>query len=138
VRDITGAYGTHVGLERDAGAAGGEVRAAIEALPDDLVPSRAQVDDLWFYLNYRLNYERVLGERRPLKLEQQRRTLRSICDVIAPDNAFALYTLAAVEHRVGGAADARVLERLRRQDATSPFWHARLASFGLRADDLEA
>ncbi|MGH7786048.1 MAG: B12-binding domain-containing radical SAM protein, partial [Candidatus Binatia bacterium] len=136
VRYITGAYGTHVGLERDAGAAGADFRAAIEALPDAAVPSRTQVDDLWFYLNYRLNYERVLGERRPIKLEQHRRTLRSICDVIAPDNAFALYTLAAVERRLDGAADRRVLERLRRQDATSPFWQARLASFGLRPDDV--
>lgn len=138
VRYITGAYGTHVGMERGGGGAATDFRAAIEALPDDLVPSRTLVDDLWFYMNFRLNYERVLVENRQTKLVQHRCLLQSVCDMIAPDNAFALYMLAIVQHRLDGAPDPHVLERLRRQHATSPFWQSRLESFGLHPDDLAA
>ncbi len=134
VRYITGAYGKHVGMERDTGAAGADFRRAIEALPADHVPNRALIDDLWFYMNYRLNYERVLGETRPVKLDQARRVLQSICDLIAPDNAFALYTLAAVQRRIDGAPSPAVVERLLRQQATSPFWRDRLAAFALDPD----
>jgi hypothetical protein len=139
VRYITGAYGTpYVGMERGGVGAATDFRAAIEALPDDLVPTRTLVDDLWFYLNLRLNYERVMVEHRQAKLAQHRRLLQSVCDMIAPDNAFALYVLAVVQRRLDGAPDPRVLERLRRQHATSPFWHNRLESFGLRPDDFAA
>jgi hypothetical protein len=100
-------------------------------LPDDHVPDRALVDDLWFYMNYRLNYERVLDETRPVKLEQARLTLQSICDLIAPDNAFALYTLASVQRRLDGAPDPGIVARLRRQQASAPFWRDRLAAFAL-------
>jgi radical SAM superfamily enzyme YgiQ (UPF0313 family) len=138
VRYITGAYGTHVGMERDSATASTDFRSAIEALPDRLVPTRAQIEDLWFYMNFRLNYARVLGEHRPLKLDQHRRLLQSVCNMIAPDNAFALYMLAVVQRRLDGAADPQVLARLRRQHATSPFWHDRLAAFGLHPDDVGA
>jgi hypothetical protein len=138
VRYITGAYGKHVGMERAIPAAGGDFRQAIESLPDDAIPTRAQIDDLWFYMNFRLNYERVLEEERPIKLEQHRQLLQSVCDMIAPENAFALYMLAVVQRRLAGAADARVLERLRGQHATSPFWRERLAAFGLHPDDIAA
>ena len=131
VRYITGAYGKHVGMERDSGDAGADFRRRIESLPDDHVPSRALIDDLWFYMNYRLNYERVLGETRPIKLDQAHAVLRSICDLIAPDNAFALYTLAHVQRQLHGAADRDVVERLNRQQTGSTFWRDRLAAFGL-------
>ncbi len=138
VRYITGAYGKHVGMERAVPAAGMDFRRAIESLPDDAIPSRAQIDDLWFFMNFRLNYERVLAEERPIKLEQHRKLLQSVCDMIAPDNAFALYMLAVVQRRLDGAADSAVVDRLRRQHATSPFWRERLAAFGLDPDDIPA
>ncbi|MDX2168167.1 MAG: radical SAM protein [Deltaproteobacteria bacterium] len=136
VRYMTGAYGRHVGMEQSADDAA-DFRAAIEALPADLIPSRGLIDDLWFYMNYQLNYARVLNEARPVKLQQHRRTLEGICDLIAPDNAFALYTLASVQRRLDGAADPQVLARLRAQHRQSPFWRERLASFGLELDQLE-
>ena len=136
VRYITGAYGKHVGMERDTGAAGADFRRQIEALPADHIPSRALIDDLWFYMNYRLNYERVLGESRPVKLEQARAVLQSICDLIAPDNAFALYTLAAVQRKLDGAPAPEILARLQRQQTTSPFWRDRLVAFELDVDAL--
>jgi radical SAM superfamily enzyme YgiQ (UPF0313 family) len=136
VRYITGAYGTHVGLERTAAPAGADFLDRIDSLADDTVPTRAQVDDLWFHMNVRLNYQRVLGETRPLKLAQHRDTLQGICDLIAPEHAFALYTLAAVQRRLDGAPDVHILERLRRTQAASPFWRARMAAFGLDPADL--
>lgn len=136
VRYITGAYGKHVDMERGVAEAASDFRRAMESLPAEAIPTRAQIDDLWFYMNYRLNYERVLAEQRPIKLAQHRRLLESICDLIAPDNAFALYTLAVVQQRLDGAPDPHVVERLRHQHAASPFWHARLHAFGLHPDDL--
>ncbi len=110
----------------------------IEALPAEAIPTRAQIDDLWFYMNFRLNYERVLAETRPVKLAQHRRTLQGICDLIAPDNAFALYALAVVQRQLDGASDPRILDRLRAQQATSAFWRDRLTAFGLVPRDLES
>jgi hypothetical protein len=46
--------------------------------------------------------------------------------------------VGVVLRRLDGAADAGVLDRLRRQHATSPFWHERLAAFGLHPDDIAA
>ena len=136
VRYMTGAYGKHVGLEHDVRGTGADFRAMIEALPAEAIPTRAQIDDLWFYMNFRLNYERVLAETRPVKLAQHRRTLQGICDLIAPDNAFALYALAVVQQQLDGAPDPRILDRLRAQQATSAFWRDRLTAFGLAPRDL--
>jgi len=138
VRYMTGAYGKHVGLEHDVRGTGADFRAMIEALPAETIPTRAQIDDLWFYMNFRLNYERVLAETRPVKLAQHRRTLQGICDLIAPDNAFALYALAVVQRQLDGAPDPHILDRLRAQQATSAFWRDRLTAFGLAPRDLES
>ena len=131
VRYLTGPFGKHIGMEDTRPPAGDAFRAAVEAVPDDVLPDPRLIDDLWFYLNYVLNYERVIGETRPVKLAQQRLLLQSICDQIAPDNAFALYTLARVQRRLDGAADPAIVDRLRSRQATSSFWRERLAGFGL-------
>ena len=78
----------------------------------------------------------AVSSTRVRKLTTFRRTLQAICDLIAPDNAFALYTLAAVQQRLDGAPAPDVLDRLRRQHDESPFWRARLDSFGLDLDRL--
>jgi hypothetical protein len=35
------------------------------------VPTEDQITDIWFYMNYHLNFRRLFTEARPVKVEQQ-------------------------------------------------------------------
>ena len=44
------------------------------------VPTPEELKDLWFVMDYRVNYEKILYEKRQIKLTLLRRMLHDICD----------------------------------------------------------
>ena len=50
----------------------------IEAKSLDIIPSAKDLDNLWFYMNFRINFSRLLREFRPEKIYQQYRFLKHI------------------------------------------------------------
>ena len=137
LRFAGGSYGKQTEIEQGLTLAHLGFREAFAALPLDAVPTKEQVTDIWFYMNYHLNFRRLLNEKRPIKIKQQMANLTVLSEVISPENGFALYFLGVLEHRLHGKVPPELVARLRKRLATSPYWADRLSAFGLAASDLE-
>ena len=102
----------------------------------DRIPTRAELDDIWFYLNVRLNFSRLLREERPVKLKQQLTWLRYVGTKTAPDNAIILYHWAYLQHRVNNWIEDDLIERLHGRLRDSEYWREWFARFGLSMDHV--
>lgn len=137
VRYVTGAYAKKI-KGGDGGLAPTSIESVFSAIPGDAIPTPQQIDDVWFYMNYVLNYERVLRETRPNKLIQHRKFIEAIADRISPDNPFALYSAIRLARQDGEAFDRPRYERLAGQIDKSRFWSDRFQALGLSLADLTA
>lgn len=102
----------------------------------DRVPKANELDNIWFYMNVRLNFSRLLRETRPIKLKQQLKWLRYVATKTAPDNAIILYFYAYLQHRVLGKIESVIVERLKSRLEQSSYWQERFALFGLSVNDV--
>lgn len=137
LRFMGGAYGKQAEIERGARqATSTNFREAFAAITPDTVPTDDQITDIWFYMNYHLNFRRLFTEDRPVKIEQQLAHLYTLSDVISPENGFALYFTAYLQRKFRGGIDAGVMERLEHRLETSPYWRDRFAAFDLSVDDI--
>jgi tRNA A37 methylthiotransferase MiaB len=98
----------------------------------DRVPTVAELDTIWAYMNYHLNYARLEHETRPVKLRMQQKYLEHICDAIAPDNAFAMHFSRVVARKLGEPERPEHTHRLR-EKLKEPYWRARFDDFHLEA-----
>ena len=71
----------------------------IKAKSLDVIPSPKELDDLWFYMNFRINFSKLLRETRPIKIEQQYKFLQHVCTKTAPDNAMIIYFFALIQKK---------------------------------------
>jgi radical SAM superfamily enzyme YgiQ (UPF0313 family) len=95
------------------------------------IPTQEELKDLWFVMDYRVNYEKIPAEERPVKLLMLRKTLRDICERV-PENPLSNLYLGIVEEKLGNGEEARegkrrAAEYLRASD----FWRRRFESLGL-------
>ncbi len=102
----------------------------------DQVPKANRLDDIWFYMNVRLNFSRLLRETRLIKLRQQLTWLKYVATKTAPDNAIILYFYASLQHRVLGEIEEVLVERLKSRLEHSGYWQERFRLFGLSVDDV--
>jgi len=137
LRFMGGAYGKQTEIEQGQRMATAGFREAFAAIPMDAVPTEDQITDIWFYMNYHLNFRRLFHEDRSVKVEQQFAHLRTLSDVISPENGFALYFTAYLQGKHCGKVDPEILDRLTRRLETSPYWRDRFEAFDLRISDLE-
>jgi hypothetical protein len=137
LRFMGGAFGKQTEIEQGLRLAALGFREAFAAMPLDAMPSQEQVTDIWFYMNYHLNFHRLFTEARSVKIRQQLQNLTVLSEVISPENGFALYFLGVLEHRLNGAVPPSIVQRLRRRLETSPYWADRFTAFGLSIEDLE-
>jgi radical SAM superfamily enzyme YgiQ (UPF0313 family) len=135
VRYVTGAHG--IGNQIKGALAPAHVEEIFDAIPEDSIPTPGQIDDLWFYMNYALNYKRVLEDRRPKKLVQHHAFTTAICDRISPEHPFALYASISLNRTLRGEFDEQRYARLERQLERSAFWSVRFNGLGLSLSDLE-
>ena len=103
----------------------------------DSVPDPDQFDDIWSYMVFHLNYRKIFQENRPEKFEQLTRYLRYICDVVAPNDAYAMYFLSLIERRRGRRPDPERLRHLEALLARAPYWADRFRDFGLDTTVLQ-
>ncbi len=115
-------------------------RSIVDVFDDadpDAIPTDAELDRIWVYMHFHLNFMRTLREERPEKLKQAYRYLKHITDVAGPDNAMAFYCRAVVHRKLYEKSDHSAVERLGELLIELPFWEDRLAEFGLRPGDLD-
>ena len=88
-------------------------------------------------MNYQLNFRPLFFESRPVKLVQKLEYVTNISDLVAPENAFAMYFQGYLQHRVNGSIDPRVIENLEKRLALSPYWSARFQDFQMTLNHLK-
>ena len=135
-RYSTGTFGKVKEIEQSLYLTSTSFEEAFHAIPPDEIPTDEQLIDIWFYMDYHLNYHRIFTEDRISKMEQQMKVHRRMCDMISPENGFALYFLGYLQRKMYGKTEPAIIERLRKQLAASPYWPGRFKDFGLSLEDL--
>ncbi len=138
VRFTGGAFGKQLEIEQGRQMATPNFEEVFSQIRLDQVPTADQLIDVWFYMNYHLNFHRLFTENRPVKIEQQFKNLRALSDIISPENGFALYFLGYLQSKVFGKIEPEIIQRLEKRIATSLYWKDRLHAFGLSVEDLRA
>jgi len=116
----------------------GEFKDAFNNIDLDEVPLREELDDIWAYMNYHLNFRRLFSEKRPKKLIQQLAYVQNITDVVAPESAFAMYFCGYLQFKVHGRIEPKTVTRLRECLESSDYWRSRFNEFDLSVDHLES
>ena len=97
----------------------------------DQKPDPMYLDDIWFYMNYRINFYRLFRETRRTKLEQGLKWLKYLHNLSAPDNAFIMYFYGLVQYKISGRIDDSLIDKLDKRLKVSRYWRERLEIFGL-------
>lgn len=97
----------------------------------DRIPTVEELDGIWAYMNYHLNYDRLQRETRPVKLRMQQKYVEHICDLIAPDNAFAMHYSKVLSVKLGESVSQMQNERLEKLLEREPYWKQRFIDFNL-------
>jgi len=103
----------------------------------DYVPNAEELDEIWFYMNFRLNFSRLLKEDRVEKLDQQLLWLRYVSEKTAPDNAIILYFYAYIQSRVNKRISEETIMNLKARLEQSEYWREKFATYGLKLLHVE-
>jgi radical SAM superfamily enzyme YgiQ (UPF0313 family) len=131
-----GAYGKQIEVEQGYRMVNRSFKDVFNNIAMENVPTAEQLTDIWFYMNYHLNFHRIFFENREIKIKQLQAHLNCLADVISPENAFALYFLGYLQFRQGGKIDPILISRLQERINSSTYWSDRLRAFGLSVSDL--
>ena len=137
VRFNSGGYGKQDQVDMGIRRSSQSFEDAFCSIDMDSVPTREQLDDIWFFMNYHLNFHRLFGEDRPNKIRQQISNLSTLSDVISPEHGFALYFNCYLQHKLHGTIDRDMIARLENKLGESSYWSDRFEAFGLSVDDLK-
>ena len=137
IRYNSGQYGKHRKMaEKSHDPLSVDFKNAFAHADQNLVPTRAELDEIWAYMNYHLNFKRLFFEQRPKKLRQQLAYVENIASLVAPDNAFATYFTGYLSYKVRGQIEPEIVSQLEATLARSDYWHQRSNDFLLLPDDL--
>ena len=101
------------------------------------IPTRKDLDNIWAYMNFHLNFKRLFTENRSSKLNQQYKYVRNIAELIAPNNAFALYFASFLHHKLKKNVDDILLNQFKKTIKDNVYWKSRCVEFGLNTDHIE-
>jgi radical SAM superfamily enzyme YgiQ (UPF0313 family) len=102
------------------------------AKPTSYLPTKEEVPDLWFIMNYLVNYEPVLRETDIAKLTKKRNILVDMCHRTNPPDPLAHLFLGIANIKLGLQKEAGTQFTLAKQFMEeSAFWTVRFAHFKL-------
>lgn len=118
--------------EKKRKQSGGDFFNILLDKPKNYIPSRAELKDIWFLVDYYINYVNLAKEIDTTKLKLQEEWLKEICVRRSEDNPLGNLYLAIVRERLGKKEEAKANRKLA-QDymATSEFWSTRFDKLGL-------
>jgi hypothetical protein len=137
VRFNAGGYGKQTEIDTGSRYTSSDFRDAFNQIKLNEKPNATQLNDIWFYMNYHLNFQRLFYENRKIKIRQQLQNLTALGDIISPEHGFALYFRGVLEYKLNKKIDFEIISRLKTILKNSAYWNDRLASFGLNFADLE-
>ena len=96
------------------------------------IPSEDKLKDYWFLMDYKINYEKILGINDPIKLRKLSLQLEDICNRIAPDSAIARLFYGINMHKLNDISLAKqsIAEAARLVDE-SAYWQRRFETLDL-------
>ncbi len=136
-RFTVGAYGKAKNQDDDRRVRDHNPKKAFEDIALDTIPTKQQLSDIWFYMDFHLNYKRLLNEHRPLKLIQQKMMLERIANINSVNNGFALYFLSAIYKKQNLPVPNDISKRLKKVYSDDHYWGSKLQQFGLSISDLD-
>tara|TARA_Y100000588_G_scaffold395323_2_gene523406 strand:- start:13662 stop:15599 length:1938 start_codon:yes stop_codon:yes gene_type:complete len=141
IRYNSGAYGKHRKQAERPDSDQGDLLAsdfkdAFNRSDLDEVPEPEELDAIWAYMNYHLNFRPLFFEHRPVKLVQKLQYVKNISDLVAPENAFAMYFQGYLQSQVNGSIDPTLIENLENRLALSPYWSERFRDFNMSPNHL--
>lgn len=116
---------------------GSDFSHAFERHDLNSIPKGEDLDEVWTYMNYHLNFRRLSFETRPVKLQQKLQYVQNITDLVAPESAFAMYYCGLLQQRVHGHIESHLIETLEQTLTTSDYWRGRFEDFHLSIDHLK-
>lgn len=99
-------------------------------------PKPDELDDIWFYINYRLNFYQIFKEENLQRLNQHLVFLEYVHEKTAPDNAIVMYFYAYLQLKLTKKVSDKLLRKLKIQLSKSEYWTERFEVFGLNFEDL--
>ena len=133
----SGAYGKHrKKAEQEIDLLASDFKNAFSNIDLDQVPNREELDTIWAYMNYHLNFRPLFFESRPVKLVQKLQYVANISDIVAPENAFAMYFQGYLQQQVHGFIDPSLIDNLESRLDVSSYWSARFGDFNLSPEHL--
>lgn len=96
------------------------------------VPDRTEMEDLWFTIDYKINYEIMLEYTDINKINKKRLMLREICERMTTENALGTLFLAIAEDKLGNHIEAaRLFELTKAYLNNSAFWQKRFETLNI-------
>ncbi|OGL44741.1 MAG: hypothetical protein A2W05_01885 [Candidatus Schekmanbacteria bacterium RBG_16_38_10] len=136
IRYSSGAYGK-IRQNVNRGQLESDFKNIFENKDLDTVPTESQLYDIWFFMNYYLNFNRLFKENRPVKLNQQFKYVQNIADLVAPDDPFAMYFCGYLQNKVLGNIDKQLIKRVEDRLKASEYWRRRFDDFDLSVNHLK-
>lgn len=96
------------------------------------IPTQMELPDVWFMMDYLINYEPIPRMTDSIKLRMQRLNLRAIIDRLPKHIAMASLYLGIVNKKLGNGAEATGnFEETNKYLEESAFWQVRFQKLGL-------
>lgn len=130
-RPYVGSTGGQVRREKKEHAQAEKFVNFLEGDPD-YVPTRAQIKDIWFMMDYKINYEKLWKLDNPIKLRMLRKMFINICDKTHKENALGNLYFALIDYKLGHYEDSKRRLGLARQHSQgSQYWEVRFEALKL-------
>ena len=95
------------------------------------VPSIGELTDIWLYMVYHLNFERLMSVKNEQKALQHYLHLNHIATKVMPDHAFALYYMGVLDSVLCRSISNSTVSRLTGQLSESKYWLNRFFEVGI-------
>ena len=103
----------------------------------DEIPPKSQMEDIWLYMNFNLNFKRLFELNNAVKLDQQMKYVENITKVVAPDDPFPMYFYGYLQRKMTGVTDVKLITRLKRKLDSSTYWRNCFNVFNLSPSHLK-
>lgn len=138
VKYNVGPFGKQREVEKCQRAVAANFAEEFSRLKLDEIPPKNQLLNIWFYMNYKINFERLKNLENPLKISMRLRYLGDITNRIAPGHVAAYFYTALLEEKSGNLERAKLSAfATEKALADSAYWRDKFTAFKLY-DELEA
>jgi len=98
----------------------------------DRIPTREEIIDIWFVMDYMVNYEKMWQLENPIKIAMLHKLFISMCDHTHKENALGNLFFALLEYKLGNIEQAKYRLKLAREYAKgNDYWRKRFPVLGL-------